>query len=215
MNTTEINTRYSILSQQECCLSCGGAVNYAHPREGECCIDLGSGKGTDVLRMAEQVGEKGFVFGIDVSDGMLETARRNARKTGINNVSFLQADLEELPLPSGVADLVISNCTINHAHDKMKVWNEVFRVLKPGGRFVVSDIFASEPVPDEYRKDPAAVAECWAGAVTRAEYLKTLDESGFQSVTILEESQPYSKGKIVVSSFTLAGKKPSACCCSS
>ena len=214
MDYSSINLRYSQLAKTDCCLSCGGAINYSKVKPGETCVDLGSGRGTDVLRMAEQAGEKGFAYGIDISDGMLETARENARKFGISNVKFIRSDLEKLDLPDQTAHLVVSNCTINHASDKPAVWNEVFRILKKGGRFVVSDIYATSPVPEEYRNDPVAVSECWAGSVTRKEYLETLVVAGFRSITILEESKPYEKGKVEVCSFTVAGEKPmnSTCC---
>jgi len=209
MEIKEINTRYSELAESECCLSCGGAINYAEPQEGEVCVDLGSGRGTDVLRMAESVGETGFVYGIDISDGMLEKARKNAEKFGAANVSFIRCELEKLELPDKTTDLVISNCTLNHASDKQAVWNEIFRILKKGGRFVISDIYATAPIADEYRNDPAAVAECWAGSVTRPEYMQQLEKAGFASVEILEESAPYAKGNAEVCSFTIAGKKAS------
>lgn len=215
MDTSSINIRYSELAEQSCCLSCGGAINYAKPQPGECCVDLGSGRGTDVLRMAEDVGEKGFVFGVDISDGMLRTAVKNAQKLGISNVSFIKSDLESITIPAGVADLVISNCTINHAVDKLRVWKEVHRIMKSGGRFVVSDIYSIERVPDEYRNDPVAVSECWAGAVTREEYLNTLKDAGFIDIKILEESKPYDKGLIKIASFTIFGMKEKKCCCCS
>jgi arsenite methyltransferase len=208
MDYSTINLRYSQLAKTDCCLSCGGALNFSEVKPGETCVDLGSGRGTDVLRMAEQAGEEGFAYGIDISDGMLETARANALKFGINNVKFIRSDLEKLELPDMTADLVVSNCTINHAADKAAVWSEIFRILKKGGRFVVSDIYATAPIPEEYRNDPVAVAECWAGSVTREEYLETLAATGFQSITILEESKPYPKGKVEVSSFTVAGERP-------
>lgn len=216
MDYSSINLRYSQLATSNCCLSCGGALNYSKVKPGEICVDLGSGRGTDVLRMAEQAGERGFAYGIDISDGMLATARENARKFGVTNAQFIRCELEKLDLPTHTADLVVSNCTINHAADKGAVWGEIFRVLKKGGRFVVSDIYATSPVPDEYRNDPVAVSECWAGAVTRDEYLKTLTEAGFRSITILEESKPYPKGKVEVCSFTIAGERPKekSCCCS-
>ncbi len=208
-----INTRYTELASSECCLSCGGAIDYATPAAGEVCVDLGSGRGTDVLRMAERVGETGFVYGIDISDGMLDKARRNAEKLGITNAEFLKSTLEILELPDETADLVISNCTLNHASDKQAVWNEINRILKKGGRFVVSDIYSTAPVPDEFRNDPVAVSECWAGAVTRDEYMEHLRRAGFTSVQVLEESAPYPKGKIEVASFTVAGKRAKGCCC--
>ena len=215
MDTSSINIRYSELAEQSCCLSCGGALNYAKPQPGECCVDLGSGRGTDVLRMADEVGEKGFVFGVDVSDGMLETARKNAEKLGASNVSFVRSDLEAIAIPGGIADLVISNCTINHAADKVQAWREIYRILKGGGRFVVSDIYATSPIPEEYRNDPVAVSECWAGAVTRDAYLSTLVDAGFTGIQVLEESKPYLKGKAEVASFTVFGIKEKKCCCCS
>jgi arsenite methyltransferase len=213
MDFSAINIRYGELAGADCCLSCGGAINYAKPKTGEVCVDLGSGRGTDVLRMAEEVGEQGFVYGIDISEGMLEKARKNAAKFEVKNVSFLRCELEKIDLTDETADLVISNCTINHAADKNAVWREVFRILKNGGRFVVSDIYATSPIPEIYRNDPTAVAECWAGSVTRNEYLTTLQNQGFTGIEIIEESKPYIKGKAEVASLTIAGQKPSGGCC--
>jgi SAM-dependent methyltransferase len=195
MNTEQIQVRYTLLAEDDnCCLSCGGAVNYSNASEGEVCVDLGSGK----------------VYGIDVSDGMLKKARKNAEKLGISNVEFVKSELEDLKLESDSVNLLISNCTINHASDKYRVWREVERILKNSGRFVVSDIYALSEVPEAYRTDPQAVAECWAGAVTREEYLETLNRVGFKSIKIIEESKPYAKGEVEVVSFTIAGKKK--CC---
>lgn len=213
MEIKEINNRYSLLAATECCLSCGGAVNYAEPLTGEVCVDLGSGRGTDVLRMAESVGETGFVYGIDISDGMLEKARRNAEKFNVTNVRFVRSELEKLELPDKLADLVISNCTLNHAADKQAVWNEIHRILKKSGRFVISDIYATTAIADKYKNDPVAIAECWAGAVTRAEYMLHLEKAGFDSVEIIEESAPYAKGNAEVASFTIAGKRAIVCKC--
>jgi SAM-dependent methyltransferase len=212
MEIKEINNRYSELAESECCLSCGGAINYAEPKTGEVCVDLGSGRGTDVLRMAESIGETGFVYGIDISDGMLEKARRNAEKFGVTNVSFVRSELEKIELLDKVADLVISNCTLNHAANKQAVWNEIHRILKKGGRFVISDIYATSVIAEEFKNDPVAVAECWAGAVTRTEYMQQLEKAGFTSVEIIEESKPYAKGNAKVVSFTIAGKKDSCGC---
>ena len=212
MSLIEINKRYSELAVSECCLSCGGAANYAEPQTGEVCVDLGSGRGTDVLRMAEKVGKDGFVYGIDISDGMIEKARQNASKFNVGNVGFIPSELEKIGLPDKVADLVISNCTLNHVTRKQDTWNEVYRILKPGGRFVVSDIYSINPISEEYRNDPVAIAECWAGAVTREEYLVQLESAGFSSINIIEESAPYEKGKALVVSLTISGKKPKVQC---
>ena len=213
MDYSAINIRYGELASSQCCLSCGGAINYAQPKTGEVCVDLGSGRGTDALRMADQVGETGFVYGIDISEGMLEKAKQNAAKLEVTNVKFLHNTLDKIELPDKTADLVISNCTINHAADKDAVWAEVYRILKKGGRFVVSDIYATSPISEEYRNDPVAIAKCWAGSVTREEYLKTLQKAGFTGIEIIEESKSYPKGKAEVASITIAGLKPAGGCC--
>lgn len=212
MEYKEINSRYSELAESSCCLSCGGAINYSEPASGEVCVDLGSGRGTDVMRLSEQVGENGFIYGIDISDGMIKKAIATAERLGIKNVKFLQSPLEHIDIQDKTANLVISNCTINHSSDKQAVWNEIFRILKKGGRFVISDIYSSEPVPEKYKNDPVAVSECWAGSVTRDEYLEQLKLAGFSDIKIIEESQPYSKGEIMVSSWTIAGVKASCNC---
>ncbi len=200
-----INDRYSSLSKSTCCLSCGGAINHAEVKPGEVCVDLGSGRGNDVIRLADMAGESGFAYGVDISDGMIEKAESQLRKFDIKNAAVIKSELENIDLKDETADVVISNCTINHAADKDKVWAGIFRILKNGGRFIVSDIYSLSPVPDEYRNDPQAVAECWAGSVTREEYLESLERAGFSDIKIIEES--YSKGKIEVASWTITGYK--------
>jgi arsenite methyltransferase len=214
MNNTdkEIDKRYSKLAESTCCLSCGGAINYSGAAVGEVCVDLGSGRGTDVMRLAEEVGDSGFVYGIDISEGMIQKATNTADRLGIKNVRFIDCHLENIGLEDDIANLVISNCTINHSSDKQAVWNEIFRILTRGGRFVVSDIYSIDPIPEEYRNDPVAVSECWAGSVTRNEYLAQLQKAGFDSIRIIEESVPYEKGKVMVASWTIAGRKPKEKC---
>jgi len=204
---TAINERYTSLSETSCCLSCGGAINYAKAQSGEICVDLGSGRGNDVIKLADEVGEAGYVYGIDISEGMIAKAQANIQKFEVKNAEIIKAELERLPLEENLVDLIISNCTINHASNKLAVWQEVHRILKPGGRFVVSDIYATSTIADEYRNDPEAIAECWAGAVTRAEYLTMLETAGFKNIRIFEESKPYPKGKAEVASFTISGIK--------
>ena len=208
MNYTEINRRYSDLAETTCCLSCGGAVNHSGAKPNEVCVDMGSGRGSDALRLAEIVGSGGHVYGIDISEGMIKKAVDTSKRLGVSNVDFIHSSLEKIDLKSNTADLVISNCTINHSSDKQAVWNEIFRILKPGGRFVISDIYSINQIPDEFKYDPVAIAECWAGSVTRNEYLEHLHNAGFSSINIIEESDPYEKGKVLVSSWTLAGTKP-------
>ena len=218
-----IQNRYGALAEGSCCLSCGSAVGHVQARLGQICVDLGSGRGTDVLRLAEQVGPTGKAYGIDITDGMLDKARRTAAKLGVQNAEFLRADLEALPLPDASVDWITSNCVLNHASDKAQVWREIARVLKNGGRFAVSDIYALEAIPDEYRHDPEAIAECWAGAIPKEEYLEAIAAAGLTNVEILDESAPYTKGQAQVVSFTIVGARPGTspaaevarCCCSS
>lgn len=205
--TSAIDKRYTNLAEKSCCLSCGGAINNAEISSGEICLDIGSGRGNDVLRMADLVGKDGFAYGVDMSEGMLNKARKSADKLGIKNVEFLNSNIEEIPLDENSVNVIISNCTINHAQNKKAVWEEIFRVLKPGGRFIVSDIYSTEVVPEKYSSDPVAVSECWGGSVTKDSYLDTLIEAGFKELQLLEESDPYAKGAIEVASFTIKGFK--------
>lgn len=211
--TYAIELRYGELAEKDCCLSCGSAVQRAEIRPGQVCVDLGSGRGSDVMRMAELVGPSGHAYGLDITEAMLEKARKTAARLGVTNVSFIRSTLEKLELPDQTADWITSNCVLNHAEDKARVWREIARVLKHGGRFVVSDIYAVEEIPAEHRSDPAAIAECWAGAVTRREYLLHVLRAGLLDVQILEESAPYEKGKARVVSFTITGQRPDRCSC--
>ena len=206
--TIAIENRYAVLAESSCCLSCGGAITHAEVKPGQTCVDLGSGRGTDALRLAEQVGPEGQVFGLDLTEAMLEKARKAAQKLGVTNAKFIHSTLERLELPSQSADWVFSNCVLNHADDKLAVWREIARILKPGGRFVVSDIYAVNEIAPEFKNDPEAVAECWAGAVLKDEYLLHIQHAGLLEVRILEESAPYAKGQAQVASFTVAGQKP-------
>lgn len=202
-----IADRYDALSGQECCLSCGQALSFAEIAAGSICVDLGSGQGYDVLRMAILTGESGFAYGVDISDGMIQAARENLSKLKLRHAAFIKSPLENIDLGDAMADVIISNCTINHSHEQHRVWEEISRILKPGGMFVVSDIYALESVPRVYAEDPVAVSECWAGAVTRDNYMKHVMDAGLTDLEILEESLPYEKGAIRVASFTLRGRK--------
>lgn len=213
MNTVEINSRYSLLAEDTCCLSCGGAAEKSEAQKGEVCIDLGSGRGTDVIRLAGIVGQTGHVYGVDITENMIRKAEATARKMGIENVTFVHSDLESIKLDSEIADLIISNCTLNHVSDKTKVWKEIYRLLKNGGRFMISDIYSLEKVPDEYASDPVAVSECWAGAITKQEYINIIKQTGFRDFKIIEESKPYQKGKVMISSFTISAIKDEYSCC--
>lgn len=204
----KIAERYSGLCCSTTNLSCGGAADKVDATTGETGVDLGSGRGRELFSLADAVGPNGRLIGIDISDGMVAAATASARTRGLTMVEFRQRQLHDTGLADASVDFMISNCAINHAADKDAVYREVHRFLKPSGRFVVSDIYATDVVPAEFANDPDAVAECWGGAVTRDAYLATLVAAGFQALEVLEESEPYAKGQIEVSSFTIRGRKP-------
>ena len=144
---------------------------------------------------------------------MIQKAEKTAAKLGVENVKFILSDLENIQLEDDVANLIISNCTLNHVANKTKVWKEIYRLLKNGGRFVISDIYSMQPVPEEYATDPVAISECWAGSIPKEEYLQIIKKAGFKKINILEESKPYPKGKIDVASFTISATKDEFSCC--
>jgi ubiquinone/menaquinone biosynthesis C-methylase UbiE len=208
MQTNEaIQVRYAAEASTTCCLSCGGALDHADVRPGETLVDLGSGRGLDVLKSARLVGPAGRATGIDMTPAMIEVARSSAARLKIKNAQFLEAQIDSLPLPDSSVDVVISNCTINHASDKAKVYAEIYRILKPGGRFIVSDIIADSELPDHIRNDPEAIAACYGGAITEQQYIDAIAAGGFRNLEILEKSEPYPKGKdqVMVRSITLRG----------
>ena len=165
-------------------LGCGNPTALIELREGETVLDLGSGGGIDVLLSARRVGPAGFAYGLDMTDEMLALAMENKAKAGATNVAFLKGRIEEIPLPASAVDVVISNCVINLSADKGKVLREAFRVLKPGGRFAVSDVIAEGPVPAALRRNMEAWVGCLAGALEVSEYTRLLTEAGFADVSI-------------------------------
>lgn len=201
-----VEGRYAALASSCCSLSCGEALDLAEPRSGETLVDLGSGRGQDVIRAAGRVGSSGRAIGVDATDAMLEKARASVPPF-LANASFVKSDLAALDLPDGIADVVISNCTINHAPDKEAVYREIFRVLRPGGRFVVSDVIAEEELPEAVRRDPEAWAACYGGAIPEPDYLGAVREAGFGSVEVLHRTDPYEKGTVMVRSLTIRGRK--------
>lgn len=165
-------------------LGCGNPTALAELREGEVVLDLGSGGGIDVLLSARRVGPTGKAYGLDMTDDMLTLARRNAAEAGVTNVEFLRGRIEEIPLPSASVDVIISNCVINLSGDKRKVLAEAFRVLKPGGRFAVSDVVVRGEVPADVRRSMELWVGCVAGALEEQEFRTLLAESGFRDIDI-------------------------------
>jgi arsenite methyltransferase len=170
----------------EASLGCGVPTEVAELAEGETVLDLGSGAGADVLISAARVGPSGKAIGLDMTDEMLELARRNAAEAGVDNVEFLKGYIEQIPLPDESVDLVISNCVLNLSADKARVFAEINRVLRPGGRFAVSDVIADEDMDEETRADMAEWTGCIAGALTRAGFERELRAAGLGQVEIRE-----------------------------
>jgi SAM-dependent methyltransferase len=171
-------------------LGCGNPTLLAKLNPGETVLDLGSGGGIDVLLSARRVGPTGKAYGLDMTDEMLALANENKRKSGLTNVEFLKGEIEHIPLPGNSVDVIISNCVINLAADKDRVFAEAFRVLKPGGRFAVSDVVTKGDVPVEVRKSVLAWVGCIAGALEQDDYREKLEAAGFELVD-LEPTRVY------------------------
>ena len=212
-------------------LGCGNPTALAELHTGETVLDLGSGGGIDVLLSARRVGPTGKAYGLDMTDDMLALARENQRKSGLHNVEFLRGEIEHIPLPDTSVDVVISNCVINLSADKDQVLREAFRVLKPGGRFAVSDVVTRGDVPADVRKNMLLWVGCIAGALQDTEYVDKLTRAGFERVEIeptriynIEDARAFLSGQGIdvdamapqvqgkfMSAFVRA-TKPTACC---
>jgi len=215
-------------------LGCGNPTALAELAPGEIVLDLGSGGGIDVLLSARRVGPSGKAYGLDMTDEMLTLARENQRKAGVTNVEFLKGEIEHIPLPDNSVDVVISNCVINLSADKDQVLREVFRVLKPGGRFAVSDIVTRGEMPEQLRGDMQLWAGCIAGALQDTDYAAKLAAAGFKQIGIeptriytAEDARDFLEAKHAglaaigeqiagkfMSAFVRATKPSSTCCCS-
>ncbi len=168
-------------------LGCGNPTALAEIRKGETVLDLGSGGGIDVFLAANKVGDNGKVIGVDMTPEMIETANKNAQKGGYTNVEFKLGEIENLPLEENTNDVIVSNCVINLTPDKNKAYTEVYRVLKPGGRILVSDLVTEGFIPEEIRLNFQAWSECVGGAMEKQDYLNTIKNAGFKEVKILEQ----------------------------
>jgi len=212
-------------------LGCGNPTSLAELKQGETVLDLGSGGGIDVLLSAKRVGPAGKAYGLDMTDEMLALAEENKRKSGLTNVEFRKGEIENIPLPDNSVDVIISNCVINLSGDKDKVFREALRVLKPGGRFAVSDVVVRGDVPAEVRKSMELWVGCIAGALEEMDYVKRLAQAGFDAVDIeptriygVEDARQFLTGQdldvdavapLVKDKFMSAfvrAKKPAGCC---
>jgi arsenite methyltransferase len=165
-------------------LGCGNPTAVADLREGEVVLDLGSGGGIDVILSARRVGSSGVAYGLDMTDEMLALARQNARDAGVTNVHFLKGMIEQIPLPAGSVDVVISNCVINLSTDKPAVLTEMARVLRPGGRLGISDVVAEDRLSPDQRAERGSHVGCIAGALSRGEYVAGLEAAGFEEISV-------------------------------
>jgi arsenite methyltransferase len=214
-------------------LGCGNPTALAQLNAGETVLDLGSGGGIDVLLSARRVGPAGKAYGLDMTDEMLALARENQRKAGVENVEFLKGEIEHIPLPDNSVDVIISNCVINLSADKDRVLREAFRVLKPGGRFAVSDVVTRGEVPEEVRQNMLLWVGCIAGALQDWEYVAKLAKAGFDGIDIeptrvysIEDARTFLSGQGIdvdamasavegkfMSAFIRAVKPAKAACC--
>ena len=177
--------------ESELGLSCGNPLAFGHIAQGDVVLDLGSGAGKDVFLAAQKVGRQGRAIGVDMTPEMIALARQNAVKfalaTGLGNVEFRQGQIEHLPVEDGAVDVAISNCVINLSPDKPQVFRDVYRVLRPGGRLIVSDIVLNRPLPPRFSEDADLYTSCIAGALLRDDYLQAIRDAGFAGVEVLSD----------------------------
>ncbi|MFA6250414.1 MAG: arsenite methyltransferase [Candidatus Shapirobacteria bacterium] len=172
-------------------LGCGNPTAIASLQQGEVVLDLGSGTGFDVFLAAKKVGKMGRAIGVDMTDEMLTKANENAKRGGYTNVEFKKGDIEDLPVDDNSVNVVISNCAINLAPDKAKVFKEIYRVLKSGGRLMVSDVVLVKPLPDDLKNNKDMLVGCVSGAILKADYLSLLKQTGFTNIKIHQETPAF------------------------
>ncbi|AHF06577.1 methyltransferase domain-containing protein [Desulfitobacterium metallireducens] len=207
MSTFEIVKRYTEENINSN-LSCGGNIQYLELIEGEKVLDLGCGRGGETLEASKHVGSSGFAWGLDLTPRMIQLAQERAKQEQVENVDFLVASMDQIPLEDNSLDAVLSNCAINHVEDKVTVYREIYRVLKRGGRFVVSDIMTEQPLPQEIREDPEAIADCFGGAITIQEYENVLKNAGFSQVEVFKERRYMKNGYEMISRTFQGYKEP-------
>jgi len=175
-------------------LGCGNPTALADLREGETVLDLGAGAGIDVFLAANKVGSAGYVIGVDMTEEMIKKANETAKKHGYRNVEFRLGEIENLPVEDNSVDVIISNCVINLSPDKLRTYKEAYRVLKPGGRVLISDLVTEEELPEKIKKNFDAWAGCIAGALEKNKYIETIRKAGFKDVKIVSQNTYYEPG---------------------
>jgi SAM-dependent methyltransferase len=172
------------VSDADLALGCGIPTKYAGIKKGDTIVDLGSGAGNDVFIARTLTGESGFVYGIDMTQEMIDQAHANQMKLGFNNIKFKKGDIESMPLESNIADVVLSNCVLNLVPDKKKAFEEIFRIIKPGGHFCISDLVSSGSIPESLKTSAELYAGCVSGAIEKSKYLQIISNAGFINVYI-------------------------------
>lgn len=226
----DYSTLNGYLPEADLGLGCGLPTEFARIKKGDTVIDLGSGAGNDCFVARAETGAEGKVIGIDFTPAMIDKARANAEKLGFNNVEFRQGDIEKMPITANVADVIVSNCVLNLVPDKKAVFSEIYRILKPGGHFSISDVVLIGELPDRLRHDAEMYAGCVAGAIQKNDYLGYIHDQGFVNVVIQKEKaihipddilanylnaselQHYKQGDTGIFSITVYAEKPAACC---
>ncbi|HEX6848684.1 MAG TPA: arsenite methyltransferase [Chitinophagaceae bacterium] len=235
--TTSCHEVYSIMSDEyknidgynpdaDLGLGCGLPTEFAKIKEGDVVVDLGSGAGNDAFIARKIVGERGRVIGIDLTEKMIELAKANATKLGYKNVEFRQGDIDSMPLFSNKVDVIVSNCVLNLVPNKHKVFSEIYRVLKPGGHFSISDIVIEGELPAKWKEVAELYAGCVSGAIQKSEYLSIIEGAGFTNITLqkdktivipdeilaeylnVEEIEEYKKSNVRIASITVYADKP-------
>lgn len=196
---SKIELRYDKQSELESNLSCGNNLGFLELRYGDKILDLGCGKGLESIEAAKLVGDFGVAVGLDITSKMLRVAEENAKKHSITNIDFIVGDIENLPFENESFNAVMSNCVINHAQDKSRVYREIYRVLKDEGKFVVSDAVTKFPLPESIKNDPVQWGACFGGAVTEEEYLNSIKKAGFKVIEILKRREYLKNGYAFIS----------------
>ena len=217
-------------SEADLGLGCGLPTEHAHMKEGDTVVDLGSGAGNDCFVARSVVGESGQVIGVDMTPAMIDKARQNTKKLSFDNVTFHYGEIEDLPLEENVADVVVSNCVLNLVPDKTQAFRETYRILKPGGHFSISDVVLRGNLPEGLRESAELYAGCVAGALPQEEYLKEIEQAGFQRIQIQKEHRitlsdellrehlseeelgRYKENESGIFSITVYAEKPKDCC---
>lgn len=212
-------------------LGCGLPTEFALIKEGDTVVDLGSGAGNDAFVAREIAGPTGKVLGLDMTPAMIDKARENAEKLGFNNVEFRLGDIEDMPIGGNRADVVVSNCVLNLVPDKQKAFSEIYRILKPGGHFSISDVVIQGTLPEGLRNDAEMYAGCVAGAILKDDYLDLIRQTGFKGIQVQKERaiqipddilsnylspheiQEVKEGQVGIFSINVYGEKPSEACC--